>query len=86
MAKRWIGAFHRACPQPGNHGELLPQQGLEVGPFGHHRGSHFNFWVQVANTLLRLFTHPCAVTTHVFGQALGSTPVFVQLALPFTIQ
>ena len=86
MAESGVGTPHRARPQPGDDGEILPQQRLQVRPLGDHLGGDFDLGVEVADALLRLRPHPSTIAAHVLGQALGAGPVLDQLALPLALR
>ncbi|AGA75511.1 hypothetical protein B479_23110 [Pseudomonas putida HB3267] len=75
MAKGGVGAFYRASPNPGDHGELFTQVLGQIRALSDHFGSNFDLRVEVADTLFGLLAHPGAVTAHVLGQSLGARPV-----------
>jgi hypothetical protein len=60
VRKRRVRTLHRPSPQPGDHGQLLADQGLQVAAFPGHLGGDLDLGVEMTNALLCLVTHPPA--------------------------
>ena len=78
-----VGAAHGARPQPGDNGQLLAEQGFEVGAGGAHFGGDGDFRVEVADALCRFVAHPVAIAAHRLGEAARARPVLRHAALLF---
>jgi hypothetical protein len=81
LAKRRVGAFHGAGPEPGDHRELLADERLQVRPPLRHLGRDLDLGIEVPDALLRLVAHPLAVVAHVLGQAPRAPPLACEQCL-----
>src|SRR5437879_5175873 len=52
----------------------MPHIRLEVGSVAYRLFGDRDLWVQVANALLRLGTHPGSVAAYILGEALSAPP------------
>ena len=78
-----VGAAHGARPQPGDNGQLLAEQGFEVGAGGAHLGGDGDCRVEVADAFCRFVAHPVAIAAHALGEAARARPVLRHAALLF---
>src|SRR5258708_2731443 len=69
-----IGTLDCTRPEPSNNGEFLADERFEIAPFVGHLRRDLDWWIQLADALLSLCSHPYSIAAHVFREACRTRP------------